>query len=140
MDTDIPSLINHILLLLLLLSLSALCSFSETAITSTGKGKLLALQERYPKSRNALSWLIGNIQSVLTVTLVLNNLVNIAATTVATALAIRLAGVRGLWLSVLVMTTLIVIFSEILPKTIAVARPEGLLLKILCSDCHSGAP
>jgi putative hemolysin len=131
LDTDIPSLINHILLLLLLLSLSALCSFSETAITSTGKGKLLALQEKHPKSRNALSWLIGNIQSVLTVTLVLNNLVNIAATTVATALAIRLAGVRGLWLSVLIMTTLIVIFSEILPKTIAVARPEGLLLKIL---------
>lgn len=131
MDTDIPSLINHILLLLLLLFLSALCSFSETAITSTGKGKLLSLQDRHPKSRNALGWLIANIQSVLTVTLVLNNLVNIAATTVATALAIRLAGARGLWISVLVMTSLIVIFSEILPKTIAVARPERLLLKIL---------
>jgi CBS domain containing-hemolysin-like protein len=131
LDTDIPSLINHILLLLLLLFLSAVCSFSETAITSTGKGKLLAMQEKHPRSRNSLGWLIANIQSVLTVTLVLNNLVNIAATTVATALAIRLAGVRGLWLSVLVMTSLIVVFSEILPKTVAVARPEGLLLKVL---------
>ncbi len=131
MDTDIPSLVNNILLLLLLLSLSSLFSFSETAITSTGRGKLLALQEKYPKSRNAIGWLIDNVQSVLTVTLILNNLVNIAATTVATALLIRLAGGRGLWLSVVVMTLLIVIFGEILPKTIAVARPEGLLLKVL---------
>jgi len=131
LDTDIPSLINHILLLLLLLFLSALCSFSETAITSSGKGKLLALQEKHPKSRKSLGWLMSNVQSVLTVTLVLNNLVNIAATAVATALAIQLAGGRGLWLSVLVMTSLIVVFSEILPKTVAVARPEGLLLKVI---------
>jgi CBS domain containing-hemolysin-like protein len=74
---------------------------------------------------------MSNVQSVLTVTLVLNNLVNIAETAVATALAIQLAGGRGLWLSVLVMTSLIVVFSEILPKTVAVARPESLLLKVI---------
>ena len=51
MDTDIPSLINQLLLLFSLLFLSALFSFSETAITSMGKGKLMALQERHPKHR-----------------------------------------------------------------------------------------
>lgn len=131
MDTDIPSLINHILLLFLLLFLSALCSFSETAITSTGKGKLMALQERHPKHRGTLAWLIANTQPVLTAMLVLNNLANIAATAVATALALRAAGIRGLWLSILAMTTLVVVFGEILPKTIAVARPEGLLIRLM---------
>ena len=119
------------LFLLALLLLSALCSSTETAITAVGRGKLLALQERYPYRRRFLSWLADQTQRALTITLVANNLVNIAASAVATSLAMRLYGNQGPLLAVVVMTVLIVIFGEILPKSIAMIRNESILVTVL---------
>ena len=118
---------ESILLLILLLVLSAFFSASETAITSSGRGKILALMERYPYQRRFFEWLLRDIQRALTIVLISNNLVNIAASAVATSAAVLLLGQRGLFVSVAAMTVLIVVFGEIFPKSVAIVRSDAIL-------------
>jgi putative hemolysin len=73
-------------------------------------------------------WLVGDVQRALTITLVSNNLVNIAASAVATSLAILLFGHRGVLWAVIIMTVVIVIFGEVLPKSIAIIKSEAILI------------
>jgi len=118
---------QSIVILVALLALSAFFSSSETAITSIGRGKLLAIQEMNPQRQRGIEWLVADMQRALTVILIGNNLVNIAASAVATSLAISLLGSRGLLVAVVSMTVVIVIFGEILPKSIAIVKPEGIV-------------
>jgi len=122
---------QSILILAFLLGLSALFSSSETAITSIGRGKLLAIQEKNPQRQRGIEWLISDMQRALTVILIGNNLVNIAASAVATSLAISLFGSRGLIVAVAFMTVMIVVFGEILPKSMAIIRPERIVAATL---------
>ena len=77
--------------------LSAFCSASETAITTTGRSRLMVLQERRPLFRSLFQWLIDDVQEALTVCLIVNNVVNIAASTLAARLVLRLS--RHVWVS-----------------------------------------
>lgn len=122
---------QSILILVVLLLFSAFFSSSETAITSIGRGKLLAIQEKNPQRRKGIDWLISDMQRALTVILIGNNLVNIAASAVATQVAISLIGAKGLLLAVAFMTVVIVIFGEILPKSIAILKPDGIVSNAL---------
>jgi len=122
---------QSILILLVLLGFSALFSSSETAITSIGRGKLLAIEERNPQRQKGIQWLLADMQRALTVLLIGNNLVNIAASAIATSLALSLFGAKGVFLAVVFMTVVIVIFGEILPKSIAIIRPEGIVAATL---------
>jgi CBS domain containing-hemolysin-like protein len=103
-------------------------STTETAITAAGKIKLRALENAYPDRKGGFSWLADNIQKSLTVTLVGNNVVNIAASAIATALFTSYFGAAyGPLIAIVVMTTLVVIFCEILPKNIAIAHKETVI-------------
>jgi CBS domain containing-hemolysin-like protein len=73
------------------------------------------------------------VQHALTVTLVGNNIVNIAASSLATTIASGLFGRRGPLIAVTVMTSLIVIFCEILPKSISISYKEPVLKTALPS-------
>ena len=59
-------------LLILLLLLSAFFSASETAITSSGRGKILALIDRHPYRKRFFDWLLQDVQRVLTIVLISN--------------------------------------------------------------------
>ncbi|HPD98604.1 MAG TPA: CNNM domain-containing protein, partial [Synergistales bacterium] len=122
---------QSILILAFLLGLSALFSSSETAITSIGRGKLLAIQEKNPQKKRGIEWLISDMHRALTVILIGNNLVNIAASAVATSLALSLFGPKGLLVAVAFMTVMIVVFGEILPKSMAIIRPEKIVTATL---------
>lgn len=115
-------------LLLVLLFLSAFFSASETAITSSGRGKILALIDRYPYQKRFFEWLLKDVQRALTIVLISNNLVNIAASAVATSLAISVIGQHGVFLAVGLMTLLIVVFGEIFPKSAAILRSDTVLV------------
>jgi len=119
---------GSIILLAVLMVFSMYFSMTETSITAAGKGKLLAMADDYPQSRNGFLWLADNIAKAINVTLIGNNLVNIGASAAATSVAISLFGAAGPFFAVAVMTVLIVIFCEILPKNIAIAKREGVLL------------
>lgn len=124
-------IIGSIILLAVLLLLSIYFSAAETSITAAGKSKLLMLSFEYPHRKNGLLWLSDNTSKAINVTLVGNNLVNIAASVVATSLGIKLLGKFGPVVVVAVMTFFIVIFCEILPKNYAIAKKERVLISSL---------
>lgn len=114
--------------LIVLLFCSAFFSASETAITIVGRGRLLALEERFPQKKKTIEWLLSDMQKVLSVILIGNNLVNIAASAVATSVCVLLFGEKGLLIAVGTMTLFIVIFGEILPKSVAISHFERIVL------------
>jgi CBS domain containing-hemolysin-like protein len=122
------SALKGLLWLGILLVLSACCSAAETAITTTGRGKLLALQETHSFYRSFLQWIIDDVQRALTLCLIANNIVNIGASALATTLALHIFGQGALIWVVPVLTIFIVIFGEILPKSIAMIYSERILL------------
>jgi putative hemolysin len=121
-------IVGSIVLLAVLMILSTYFSATETSITAAGKGSLLTLSDKYQYRKKDFLWLINNTPKAINVTLIGNNLVNIASSAVATSLAISLFGALGMVYAVAVMTILIVVFCEILPKNIAIARKNGILL------------
>ncbi len=108
--------------------LSAFCSAAETAITNTGRGRLLALQESRSFLRKVFQWLLDDVQEALTICLICNNVVNIGASTLAAGLALQMFGEKALVYVVPIMTILIVIFGEILPKSAAMVYAEKVLI------------
>lgn len=125
MSSDLAGSIG---LLVVLMFLSVYFSVTETSITAAGRGRLLALSDLYPHRKKDFLWLVDNFARSINVTLVGNNLVNIASSAVATAVCLRLFGALGPIYAVAVMTILIVIFCEILPKNIAIAKKDSVLL------------
>ena len=110
--------------------LSAFFSGAETSITATGTGKLRTLQEqgKYKFLNSTFQWLIDDTQEALTVCLISNNVVNISASALASSVALGLFGAGALVFVVPVMTVLIVIFGEILPKSAAMVYSENVLI------------
>lgn len=110
--------------------LSAFFSGAETSITATGTGKLRTLQEqgKYKFLNSTFQWLIDDTQEALTVCLIANNVVNISASALASSVALGLFGAGALVFVVPVMTVLIVIFGEILPKSAAMVYSENVLI------------
>ena len=114
----------------ILFLLSAFFSGAETSITATGTGKLLALQEqgKYKFLNSTFQWLIDDTQEALTVCLIANNVVNISASALASSVVLGIFGSKALVFVVPVMTVLIVIFGEILPKSAAMIYSENVLI------------
>jgi putative hemolysin len=112
---------NHIPLILtviVLLLLSAFFSGSETAFFSLSRF-LVVEMEKGDRKRRMISSLLGEPRKLLVTILFGNLLVNIAATSAVTALAIGLFSEGGVGIAVIVMTFLILIFGEISPKSLA---------------------
>jgi putative hemolysin len=105
--------------LVVLLLLSAFFSGSEAALFSLSRTQLRAMRESSPGGR-AVAHLLAHPRPLLITVLVGNLAVNVLATSTATALAIRMFGTRGLGLAFLVMSLLIMVFTEVLPKALGV--------------------
>ena len=113
-----------IILIFILLCFSAFFSGSETALFSLGSVKLFKLKEsKHPKAV-LIDKLLGNPRRLLISILVGNECINISASALAASLCISLVGFQGKWLAIAVMTPLILLFGEVLPKTIAVSHSE----------------
>src|SRR5690554_1323143 len=110
--------------ILLLLVLSGLFSGSETALTAASRGKLRARADKGDKGAETALAITEDNERLIGSVLLGNNLVNILAASLATALFTRLFGESGVVLATLVMTLLVLIFSEVLPKTYAITNAE----------------
>ncbi len=116
--------------ILLLLVISGLFSGSETALTASSRGKLKAQADKgVPGAEKALK-LTEDSERMIGAILLGNNLVNILAASLATALFTRLFGDSGVALATLVMTLLVLVFAEVLPKTYAISNPETAALRV----------
>ncbi|WP_095589733.1 HlyC/CorC family transporter [Actibacterium ureilyticum] len=108
----------------LLLLLSAFFSGSETALTAASRGKLRSQADKGSKGAETALKITEDNERLIGSVLLGNNLVNILATSLATALFTRLFGESGVALATLVMTFLVLIFAEVLPKTYAITNAE----------------
>ncbi|WP_062047276.1 hemolysin family protein [Bacillus sp. JCM 19034] len=127
--SEIP--LNLVLVLIILLILSAFFSSAETAYSSANKLRLKSYaDENRPGGVKAL-FISQHFDQALSTILIGNNLVNIAAATISAQVATALfGGNTGLLISTIVMTILILIFGEVLPKSLAKENAESLALKI----------
>ncbi|MAB06472.1 MAG: hypothetical protein CML50_10735 [Rhodobacteraceae bacterium] len=110
--------------IILLILMSAFFSGSETALTAASRGKLRAAQDRGSKGAQTALKITEDSERLIGSVLLGNNLVNILATSLATALFTALFGDSGVALATLVMTLLVLIFADVLPKTYAITNPE----------------
>lgn len=110
--------------ILLLLVLSGFFSGSETALTASSRGKLRAQADKGSHGAQKALEITDDNERLIGSVLLGNNLVNILAASLATALFTRLFGESGVALATLVMTLLVLIFAEVLPKTYAITNAE----------------
>lgn len=125
-----PDGLWKIAVLIVLLSFSAFFSASETALTSISKIRIKHMQKEGIKGADIVSRLKENPSRMLGTILVGNNAVNIGASALATALAIELFQNKGVGIATGVMTILILVFSEITPKSLAAHNSEKISLKV----------
>lgn len=114
----------------LLLLLSAFFSGSETALTAASRGKLRAQADKGNIGAKHALEVTEDSERLIGAVLLGNNLVNILAASLATALFTRLFGDSGVALATLVMTLLVLVFAEVLPKTYAITDPESAAARV----------
>ncbi len=119
---------NESLALLILLILSGFFSGSETALTALSRPRAEALYQAGRAGARALWQLKQNTTRMLIVLLIGNNLVNIAASALATVIATERFGHLGPGIAVGVLTLVILVFGEVTPKTWAARHAERISL------------
>jgi putative hemolysin len=126
---DIP--LYSLILLGVLILLSAFFSSAETAYSSVNKIRLRNFEGDGVKGSKKAVYIADNFDNALSTILVGNNIVNIAAASISAKLATDLfGGNTGLVISTIGMTILILIFGEILPKSLAKENAESYSLTI----------
>ena len=113
-----------------LLVLSAFFSGSETALTAASRARMHQLERQGNHKARVVQRLISAREELIGAILLGNNLVNILASALATSLFIKLWGDAGVVYATLIMTALVLIFAEVMPKTYAIANPERSALAV----------
>lgn len=116
--------------ILILLVLSAFFSGSETALTASSRGKLRSAADKGSKGAGQALVVTEDNERLIGSVLLGNNVVNILATSLATAVLTKLFGQNGVAVATLVMTLLVLIFAEVLPKTLAITYPEAVASRV----------
>jgi Hemolysins and related proteins containing CBS domains len=112
-----------------LLILSAFFSSAETALTTLSNVKVRAMADENPSKRVLkLQKILDNRSKLISAILIGNNVVNISASSLMTSLVIRLWGNAAVGIGTGVLTLLVLIFGEIVPKTWAMCNNEKLSL------------
>ena len=119
-----------ILALIICLAFSAFFSASETAMMSLNRYKLKHLADEGNKRAKCASYLLKHTDRLIGTILLGNNFVNIAATSLGTLIGLRLYGDLGVLLSTIILTAVILVFSEVAPKTLAATNAQRIALPV----------
>ncbi len=113
--------------LVVLLAMSGLISAAETSMTAASRGRMHQLEREGDKAAARVNKLNTDQEQMIGAILLSNNVINIGASALTTSvLAVVFPGPIGALIATAVMTVLIVVFSEILPKTLAIARADDV--------------
>ncbi len=119
-----------IAIIILLMAASAFFSMGETSLTSSSRPRIHALARKGSERARLVDALRVRQDEVLSAMLLGNNLVNVVASALATGALIELFGQAGVAYAAVIMTVLIVIFAEVMPKTLALNRADRVILAI----------
>jgi Mg2+/Co2+ transporter CorB len=113
-----------------LLVMSAFFSGSETALTASSRAKLKTQADKGSSGAKAAMTVTEDRERMIGALLLGNNIVNILSASLATALLTRIFGDSGVAFATMAMTALVLIFGEVLPKTLAITFPEAFATKV----------
>ena len=119
-----------IALIVILVALSGFFSGSETALTAASRARMNRLAEENNKRAALVLKLTEDLERLIGALLLGNNLVNILASALATSVFLALFGDAGVVYATLVMTALVVIFAEVMPKTYAISNTDRFALAV----------
>ena len=118
------------LAILICLLLSAFFAGSETALTASSRAGMLRLEKHGNRRAATVNRLLRARERLIGALLLGNNAVNIAASSLATGVLLLWFGEVGVIYATVVMTTIVVVFSEVLPKTVAINSPDRVSLAV----------
>ena len=127
MDLPLHILIGSIIGLVIL---SAFFSGSETSLTSASKPRMHNLAKSGKKNAKIFETLFKDKELLICTILFANNLVNVLASALATKILIELTNTDGIFYATIIMTLMILIFGELIPKTLALSKSDTYALKI----------
>ncbi len=121
----------NIVLIVILIMMSAFFSASETAISSVNRIRLKGMAENGSKGAARALNILQKYDKALTTILIGNNIVNIATSSISTILCIQLVGEKyGSLVSTVAVTFIVLIFGEIMPKSVAKDYAEGVCIGV----------
>lgn len=120
--------LGKVVLVIAMMVFSALFSSTETAFSSVNKLRLKNYESQGNKKAAKALKLANRFDDVLTAVLIGNNIVNIATSSVSTVLFVSIFGSKGVGISTAVITVLVLIFCEVLPKSYAKKNAEKMAL------------
>ncbi len=120
----------EIILILVFIVFSAFFSLSEAALLSVGKIRIRHIAESGNNNAKQVVRLLENPERFLAAILIGNNFVNISASVLATDAALKSFGNSGIAIATGMMTLFILVFGEVLPKTLASRNPENIAMLV----------
>ena len=109
----------QIIIIIILLAFSAFFSGSETALMAVSRLRLKQLEKSHRRTVSVVNTVLEKPEKLISTILLGNNLVNVAMSAIATAIAISIWGDSGIVYATIVLTVVILIFAEITPKVYA---------------------
>ena len=114
--------------ILIFLLLSAFFSGSETALTASSRAGMLRLEKHGNRRATIVNRLLRTRERLIGALLLGNNIANIAASSLATGVLLIWFGEVGVIYATVVMTAMVFVFAEVLPKTVAINSPDRVSL------------
>src|SRR5882762_122228 len=111
-----------------LLAISAFFSGSETALTAVSRGRMHQLEKDGSRAAANVNRLVENRERLIGSVLLGNTFINILASSLMTAALEDKLGPRAVAITTALMTVIILVFAEVLPKTLAIARTDRFAL------------
>jgi Mg2+/Co2+ transporter CorB len=113
--------------IILLLSVSALFSAAETAMTGASRARMHQLEREGDKAAGRVNRLIEKQETMIGSVLLGNNVINILASALATDFLTKaIPGAWGVAAATIIMSVMVLVYAEVLPKTLAIARPDDV--------------
>ena len=117
-----------VVVIIISLVLSAFFAAGETSLTATSRARMTALERQGNSAARLINRLLASRERLIGAMLIGNNIVNIGASALTTTIFVALFGDAGVLYATATMSVLVVVFAEVLPKTIAVAKPDRTAL------------
>src|SRR5688572_28305229 len=118
------------LVVIFCLLLSSFFSAGETAFTGASRSRMLMLEKGGDKRARLVNRLLEMRERFIGAVLIGNNIVNIGVSAFTTSVLVALFGDEGVIYATLVMSLLVIVFSEVLPKTVAISSPDTVSLTL----------
>jgi Mg2+/Co2+ transporter CorB len=112
------------------LLLSAFFSAGETAFTGASRARMLSLEKSGDRRARLVNRLLQMRERFIGAVLIGNNVVNIGVSAFMTSVLVALFGNEGVLYATVAMSILVIVFSEVLPKTLAITAPDRVTLAI----------